>query len=69
VHEHEFEPRDGGTLVRDHVHYAVPFDFLVHQLFVRRDIARIFAYRTESLRRHFAGSGIDLSANAVKLGA
>jgi ligand-binding SRPBCC domain-containing protein len=68
VHEHEFESRDGGTLVRDHVRYAVPFDFLVHRLFVHRDVERIFAYRTETLLRRFGSSGIDLSANAAKLG-
>ncbi|HKP93058.1 MAG TPA: SRPBCC family protein, partial [Chthoniobacterales bacterium] len=52
-HEHEFEDRDGGTLVRDRVHYAVPFDFLVHELLVRRDVERIFTYRTDCLRRRF----------------
>jgi ligand-binding SRPBCC domain-containing protein len=58
VHEHEFEVRDGGTLVRDRVRYAVWFDFLVHELLVRRDVARIFTYRTERLRQRFAqGSG------------
>lgn len=69
IHEHEFEARDGGTLVRDRVRYAVPFDFLVHTLFVRRDVARIFAYRTEELRRRFAPSGVDLPANAVNFEA
>jgi ligand-binding SRPBCC domain-containing protein len=53
VHEHLFEERDGGTVVRDRVHYAVPFDFLVHPLLVRRDVERIFAYRTECLKRRF----------------
>src|SRR5205085_11412661 len=52
-HEHEFEARDGGTLVRDRVKYAVPFDFVAHPLFVRRDIRRIFAYREEKLRALF----------------
>ena len=65
IHEHEFDSQDGGTLVRDHVRYAVPFDFLVHRLFVRRDVARIFAYRTEELLRRFGPSGVDLPANAV----
>jgi ligand-binding SRPBCC domain-containing protein len=65
VHEHEFESREGGTLMRDHVRYAVPFDFLVHKFFVQRDVARIFAYRTESLRRRFGASGIDLPTNTV----
>lgn len=64
VHEHEFEPREGGTLVRDRARYAVAFDFLVHRLFVRGDVARIFAYRAESLRRRFGSSGVDLPANA-----
>ena len=53
-HEHEFEERDGGTLVRDRVHYAVLFDFMVHELLVRRDVEKIFAYRTESLRKRFS---------------
>ena len=56
-HEHEFDERDGGTLVRDRVQYAVPFDFLVHDLLVRRDVEKIFAYRTQQLRKRFgAGS-------------
>lgn len=52
-HQHDFEESDGGTLVRDTVQYAVPFDFLVHELLVRREVERIFAYRTESLRKRF----------------
>jgi ligand-binding SRPBCC domain-containing protein len=70
VHEHRFEVRDDGTLVCDRVRYAVWFDFLVHELLVRRDVARIFAYRTERLRQRFAqGSGVDLRSNAVNLGS
>jgi ligand-binding SRPBCC domain-containing protein len=53
IHKHNFEARDRGTLVRDHVRYAVPFDWLVHKLVVRPDVQRIFAYRTECLRRRF----------------
>jgi ligand-binding SRPBCC domain-containing protein len=64
VHEHEFEQRDGGTLVRDHVRYAVRFDRLVHNSFVKRDVARIFSYRSENLVRRFGASGIDPSTNA-----
>ncbi|MEY2501989.1 MAG: hypothetical protein QOI07_2323 [Verrucomicrobiota bacterium] len=52
-HEHVFAERDGGTLVQDRVQYAVAFDFLVHKLFVRRDVEKIFAHRTEMLRRRF----------------
>jgi ligand-binding SRPBCC domain-containing protein len=53
VHEHLFEERDGGTLVADRVRYAVPLDFIVHPLLVRRDVERIFAWRTECLKRRF----------------
>ena len=53
IHEHSFEPHDGGTWVRDHVHYAEPLDWLVHRWFVRPDIERIFEYRSDVLRRRF----------------
>ena len=56
IHEHTFEARDGGTLARDHVRYAVPLDFLLHRWFVRPDIARIFTFRTEALRNRFGVS-------------
>ena len=55
IHTHTFEARDGGTLARDVVQYAVPFDFIAHPLFVRRDIEQIFAFRQEALRKRFAG--------------
>jgi hypothetical protein len=54
IHEHRFEERDAGTLVHDHVRYAVPFDFLIHRFLTRPDIERIFAYRSDRLRRLFA---------------
>jgi ligand-binding SRPBCC domain-containing protein len=44
-HTHTFEERDGGTLCREVVRYAVPGGALVDRLFVRRDVERIFAYR------------------------
>ena len=53
IHEHTFEARDGGTLARDHVRYAVALDFLVHRLFVRPDMERIFQFRSEALRKLF----------------
>ncbi len=55
IHEHTFEPHNGGTLVRDVVHYAVPFDFIAHPLFVRPEVVRIFAFRQEALRKRFGG--------------
>ena len=54
IHEHRFEERNHGTLVRDHVRYAVLFDFLIHRVFIRPDIERIFAFREKKLREIFA---------------
>jgi ligand-binding SRPBCC domain-containing protein len=55
IHTHTFEPRDGGTLARDTVQYAVWLDFIMHPLFVRRDIQKIFAFRQVALRDKFGG--------------
>ncbi len=54
IHEHTFESRDGGTVVRDKVEYAVPFDGLTHRWLVRPDIEKIFAYRTRALEKLFS---------------
>ena len=56
VHEHTFVPERDGTLARDHVRYAVPFDWLVHDWLVKPDIEKIFAFRSEKLREKFGGS-------------
>jgi len=56
VHEHTFEGYGRGTMARDQVRYAVPFDFLLHRWFVRPDIERIFQFRFEALRARFAPS-------------
>lgn len=56
-HEHSFEEKDGGTMMRDRVTYALPFGVLgriAHPL-VRRDVEAIFAFRAESMRRLFPG--------------
>jgi hypothetical protein len=53
-HTHDFEPAQGGTLMRDTVRYALPFGAigeLAHRLVVRRDLERIFDFRREALRR------------------
>jgi ligand-binding SRPBCC domain-containing protein len=55
IHEHTFTARDGGTLARDVVRYAVPGGALVNRLFVRRDVERIFAFRRLELARRFGG--------------
>ena len=50
IHEHTFEERDGGTLARDVVRYSVFGGALVDRLFVRRDVEKIFAYRSRRLQ-------------------
>jgi ligand-binding SRPBCC domain-containing protein len=50
-HEHQFESCAEGTRVIDTVHYGVPGGTLVHSLFVRRDVERIFKYRHEILKQ------------------
>lgn len=55
-HTHTFEEIHGGTRVRDEVRYAMPFGPLgtiVHALKVKRDLARIFSYRSEFLAAEF----------------
>lgn len=53
VHRHEFQERDGGTLMRDRVDYAVPgwiLEPVVHRLCVGPDLQAIFAYRQQRIR-------------------
>ena len=52
-HEHRLEERDGGTLVRDDVRYAVFGGALVDRLIVRRDVAKIFAFRQRKMDELF----------------
>lgn len=55
-HEHRFKPVDGGTELRDIVHYAAPLGplgDLAVRFQVRDRLAQIFAYRREELARRF----------------
>lgn len=52
-HRHEFRAAGGGTLVQDHVRYALPLGALgrlAHAGFVERDLARIFAFRYAAVK-------------------
>ena len=65
-HTHEFEPRDGGTLIRDRVRWAVPLGTLgdlVAGGWVARDVDAIFAFRRAKLDAIFGG-GHDAPAAA-----
>jgi ligand-binding SRPBCC domain-containing protein len=55
-HTHRFEPRDGGTRMRDVVRYRLPLGILgraAHALRVRRDLQRIFDYRRDAIAQRF----------------
>jgi ligand-binding SRPBCC domain-containing protein len=53
VHTHRFVEQSGGTLVEDHVEYALPFQpfgEIVHWA-VRRQLDRIFQFRREMIEQ------------------
>jgi ligand-binding SRPBCC domain-containing protein len=67
-HTHEFEERDGGTLVRDRVRYRLPFGALGNLVaggWVRNDVASIFRFRQEKMRAIFAAAAAVPAAPGV----
>ena len=62
-HQHTFEERDGGTLVKDCVDYAVLGGPLIHWLAVKRDLERIFFFRHQKLIE-FLGRSATVVTNA-----
>lgn len=60
VHTHTFSAERGGTRVGDTVDFDVPFDWLIGRL-VRRDVRRIFAYRTEVLQKFFGVARVEIA--------
>ena len=58
-HEHHFTSVEAGTMITDHVTYALPFGIIgrmVHSLWVRRRLEGIFHYRAEKITQLF-GTG------------
>jgi ligand-binding SRPBCC domain-containing protein len=55
-HRHEFRAVSGGTEMRDHVEYELPFGLLgrLGHLLVQRQLREIFDYRAEMIRRMLA---------------
>ncbi|MEM7231538.1 MAG: SRPBCC family protein [Planctomycetota bacterium] len=54
VHQHRFESTpDGGTIASDRVFYSVPGGALIHRLFVKGDLDRIFDYREKVMLELF----------------
>lgn len=55
-HRHTFTETENGVLMKDQVHYLLPFGIigkLVHLLFVKAQLKRIFQYRTTMLNEKF----------------
>jgi ligand-binding SRPBCC domain-containing protein len=52
-HTHTFTEVDGGTMVEDTVRYRPIGGRLVHSLFVRRDLERIFTFRQQEILKVF----------------
>ena len=70
VHTHRFIPIPGGTAIEDHVVYELrfgPFGRLA-AAFVRRQLERLFAYRSQRIRSIFLERHppIDLSSVAIQ---
>ncbi len=58
-HRHSFEDVPGGVLMRDKVHYGLPFGpfgDIAHAMFVRRKLQWIFNSRREILASRFGGA-------------
>lgn len=55
-HQHIFEPVDNGTLIKDIVHYAMPFWLageLVHEFKIKHQLNEIFSFRHQMLTQKF----------------
>lgn len=56
-HTHTFEAKDGGTMAKDRVRFRLPFGPLgnfVVRVFVRRNVQKIFEYRTQKIGQIFS---------------
>ncbi len=57
-HTHYFYADDNGTKVVDDVHYIVRGGSIIHRLFVKNDLFKIFNYRQEILEQVLNGKEI-----------
>jgi ligand-binding SRPBCC domain-containing protein len=53
IHQHTFARRGNGSEICDYVQYSLFGGWLVNRLFVRKDVRRIFKYRTQKLHNIF----------------
>lgn len=56
IHQHLFEESPDGTVVGDEVDYQVPGGRWVHDLFVKHELRRIFAFRMSALHSIFGSA-------------
>ncbi|WP_199118030.1 SRPBCC family protein [Pedobacter sp. ASV28] len=59
-HEHTFEEKEGLTVMKDKITYAVPMGWLgqlANTLLVRRKLEQIFDYRSQKILKLFKGIG------------
>ena len=55
-HTHTFEEKDGGTIIKDNLTYAIPMGIigrLIHFIYIKHDIKGIFNYRYKILDKIF----------------
>ena len=55
-HRHSFTETENGVLMKDEVHYLLPFGIIgkiVHSLFVKAKVKSIFKFRTQMLNEKF----------------
>ena len=56
-HTHNFKKlNDNETLIEDIVVYSVPYSFiggLIHSLYIKRDLEKIFSYRSKKIKEIF----------------
>lgn len=55
-HQHHFEEKDGGVLMRDILHYAIPFGFIgriANAVLVEKRVDQIFEYREKVIDEIF----------------
>lgn len=68
THEHTFTAVPGGTLMRDVVRYEVPGWVLapvIHRVFVRKNLERIFAYRRDHIETIMGAGASDRPGGVV----
>jgi ligand-binding SRPBCC domain-containing protein len=60
IHEHQFYDEGESTMMQDTIRYKVRGGRLINHFFVKKDVLKIFRYRTEYLRDHFENDIADV---------